>query len=58
MEPEKTFITSRPGDDNLLILSEEGQMLTQSRLKFDHEKLRDQDVACTFQARIGNLNHL
>ena len=25
----------------------------QSRLIFDHEKLRDPDVACTFQATIG-----
>ena len=34
-------------------MSEEGEKAKPAKTKFDLEKLRDQDVACTFQATIG-----
>ena len=34
-----------------------GGKQNQPRLRFDLEKLRDPDVACTFQATVGSLHH-
>ena len=42
----------RPGDNDLSSLKKVGKP-TQQRLRFDLEKLRDPDVACTVQASIG-----
>ena len=47
------FITSGPGDDDLSIRLKKTKKPTQSRLRFDLDRLRNPDVAGKFQATIG-----
>ena len=44
---------SRPQTKTFLVHLKEVRKPTQPRLRFDLEKLKDPDVACTFQVTIG-----